>query len=612
MAGPADRYIFAAESGGDPFARNPRSSAGGAGQFIDSTWLAMLRKHRPDLAALPRDQQLQLKFDKNLSRTMTDAYAAENQSFLKSRGVPVNDGNTYLAHFAGPAGAAAIHANPGATVEALLGPSAVAANPFLRGKTGQDVINWAARKASPGQHMAKSLRQRYGSSAPAGDVAAPATPVATPASGGLGRLKTALGGKGYNADALADSEKLITDAQGIAKSSPNWLGALGATALASYGGYARDTERGRKKTDEAKTIEALGGGTAPPAIKALLDSTNPEHRAAGIEAMLKLATAKPTNKWQPTADGSLIVNETTGETRKTGVERRDQNAPGDVKTYEYDMAQREENGEKRIPFHEWVKTHKPGSSDLGAELGARIGVADGFQKKVKKLRERIGKIDWADRANLVAGRGEAQAIWRDIEDGREAYVRLQTGAGMSESEAKNAVARFQIQSDDQISTMLDKVDGLSAVLSDARRGAIEAKTGAMARKYTAENDPAVIARQKAAADELEARKTLPPPAPNPNQPALVPTQKIDPATGKAMVPPPVNPATEPMPVADPATAPVEPQPDMPIDELTGQPTQTLAAQPSPPMPPPAEGFTGNPALKGLSTEELLAIATGAK
>lgn len=60
----------------------------------------------------------------------------DNQSFLKGRGIEPNDVNTYLAHFAGKAGAAAIHANPGATVEALLGAKAVAANPFLRGMRG--------------------------------------------------------------------------------------------------------------------------------------------------------------------------------------------------------------------------------------------------------------------------------------------------------------------------------------------------------------------------------------------------------------------------------------------------------------------------------------------
>jgi hypothetical protein len=134
--------IIGAESGGNANARNPRSSAGGAGQFIDATWLTTLKKHRPDLAAGRSDAELlRLKFDPALSREMTQAYAGENQGFLRQRGIDPNEGNTYLAHFAGPAGAAALHASPQAAVEATLGQRAVAANPFLRGKTGADVIN---------------------------------------------------------------------------------------------------------------------------------------------------------------------------------------------------------------------------------------------------------------------------------------------------------------------------------------------------------------------------------------------------------------------------------------------------------------------------------------
>ena len=42
--------IIGVESGGDPNAKNKRSSATGLGQFLDETWLDMIRAHRPDLA----------------------------------------------------------------------------------------------------------------------------------------------------------------------------------------------------------------------------------------------------------------------------------------------------------------------------------------------------------------------------------------------------------------------------------------------------------------------------------------------------------------------------------------------------------------------------------
>jgi hypothetical protein len=48
--------IIGVESDGDPNAKNKRSSATGLGQFLDETWLDMIRAHRPDLAkgAQPR------------------------------------------------------------------------------------------------------------------------------------------------------------------------------------------------------------------------------------------------------------------------------------------------------------------------------------------------------------------------------------------------------------------------------------------------------------------------------------------------------------------------------------------------------------------------------
>jgi hypothetical protein len=240
---------------------------------------------------------------------------------------------------------------------------------------GDDVYATAAGAVStgansdmtPAQSMANSLRQRYGR-APIGTPksttgAVPISPAPIP--GELDKLKAALGGKKYDADWLATSEAMTKQGQDIAASAKNPLGAIGGTLIAGIGGYNTGTETANKKADEAALVASLGGGSAPPAVKALLESSNPDHRAAGIDAMLKLATAKPTNKWQPAADGTYIVNEPTGEVRKTGAERRDQNAPGEVKMYEFDMAQRAEQGQPQVPFAEWIKTKKLSEESFG-------------------------------------------------------------------------------------------------------------------------------------------------------------------------------------------------------------------------------------------------------
>lgn len=169
--------IVSVESGGNPNAQNTRSSAGGAGQFIDSTWLSMLRQHRPDLAAGKSDADLiALKTDPGLSREMTAAYAGDNAGVLSKAGLPVTDGTQYLAHFAGPGGAVGLlHADPTAPAASVLGQSFAKANPTMANMSAGDVVAWADRKMGGG-----------GSSAPApmamaGPPAAADAPSAAPA-----------------------------------------------------------------------------------------------------------------------------------------------------------------------------------------------------------------------------------------------------------------------------------------------------------------------------------------------------------------------------------------------------------------------------------------------
>ena len=141
--------IIGAESGGNPNPRNPNSSAAGPGQFIDSTWLSTVRGIRPDLADQPDSAVLALKTDPQLARQATEAYAQQNQAVLAKAGLPVTDGNTYLAHFAGPQGAVSVlQADPTAPVAQILGPGVVKANPFLANMTAADLQAWAARKVA--------------------------------------------------------------------------------------------------------------------------------------------------------------------------------------------------------------------------------------------------------------------------------------------------------------------------------------------------------------------------------------------------------------------------------------------------------------------------------
>lgn len=141
--------VVGTESGGDPTAKNPKSTATGAGQFIESTWLSMMNKYRPDLVKGKTEPQiLALRNNPELSKAMTAKYAEENGAALRKANLPVNDGTLYLAHFAGPSGAQQLlKANPNASAEAILGSDVANANgKIVRGKTAGQVISWAAKQ----------------------------------------------------------------------------------------------------------------------------------------------------------------------------------------------------------------------------------------------------------------------------------------------------------------------------------------------------------------------------------------------------------------------------------------------------------------------------------
>ena len=142
--------ITSVESSNDPRAKNPRSTATGAGQFIESTWLSVLEKMKPGLIKkIGREAALNLRYDPVLSKQATEVYAAENRDMLTRRGFEPTEGNIYLAHFAGPGGASALlSADPSASAGEILGEKVVKANPFLKNMSVADIKDWAAKKMS--------------------------------------------------------------------------------------------------------------------------------------------------------------------------------------------------------------------------------------------------------------------------------------------------------------------------------------------------------------------------------------------------------------------------------------------------------------------------------
>lgn len=97
------------ESAWKPCAKNPQSSAAGLGQFINSTWVQILKTNSPEAVqgkSLP--QIYELKCDPILSINMVAAYMNENRTGAARQKVVVQDADDYyLCHFLGLGGATA-------------------------------------------------------------------------------------------------------------------------------------------------------------------------------------------------------------------------------------------------------------------------------------------------------------------------------------------------------------------------------------------------------------------------------------------------------------------------------------------------------------------------
>jgi len=145
----------AQESGFQANASAPSSSAKGLYQFIDSTWLQMMRDHgakygQGELASqiqtgssgiayvsdpAVRQRILNLRNDPQLSAALGAEYARANKEQIEATlGRPATATDLYMAHFLGGSGAtqflAAISQNGNAEAAALL-PKAAAANPSV-------------------------------------------------------------------------------------------------------------------------------------------------------------------------------------------------------------------------------------------------------------------------------------------------------------------------------------------------------------------------------------------------------------------------------------------------------------------------------------------------
>lgn len=129
------RNIGGAESGGNPNAKNSQSSASGTYQFIDSTFLGIVKQNPqnfPQFAGMDKAQILANKNDPLAQSTAMDISLNNYQSVLTANGLDATPGNLYTCHFLGPNTAATfLKSDPNASVDQVLKPEVLAANKAL-------------------------------------------------------------------------------------------------------------------------------------------------------------------------------------------------------------------------------------------------------------------------------------------------------------------------------------------------------------------------------------------------------------------------------------------------------------------------------------------------
>lgn len=117
------------------------------------------------------------------------------------------------------------------------------------------------------------------------------------------------------------------------------------------------------------------------------------------------------------------------------------------------------------------------AEEMPGELAARVGMAKSFIARAPDLRRKIqdGQVTgWWDQAVAEGGYGEKGQIYQDLQSGTDALMRLMTGAGMNETEARQYASRYLPSARDtawSAASKLDRlVEELEATAHEASRG----------------------------------------------------------------------------------------------------------------------------------------------
>lgn len=150
-----------------------------------------------------------------------------------------------------------------------------------------------------------------------------------------------------------------------------------------------------------------------------------------------------------------------------------------------------DTGEKLPSGYRWVDPNDktkgvqpiPGGpgEQIPGELAARVGMSESFAGQAPALRERLqsgemtGPIDSLMGQFGMGARGET---YRQLQSGTDALMRLLTGAGMNETEARAYAERYLPTMKDTPDSAVGKLDQLMRELEAAKGMAMRGRGGA--------------------------------------------------------------------------------------------------------------------------------------
>lgn len=150
-----------------------------------------------------------------------------------------------------------------------------------------------------------------------------------------------------------------------------------------------------------------------------------------------------------------------------------------------------DTGEKLPSGYRWIdpsdKTKGvqpiPGGpgEQIPGELAARVGMSESFAGQAPALRERLQSGEMTGPIDSLMGQfgmGERGETYRQLQSGTDALMRLLTGAGMNETEARAYSERYLPTMKDTPETAVGKLDQLMRELESAKGMAMRGRGGA--------------------------------------------------------------------------------------------------------------------------------------